>query len=165
MGSAVMRSFIRMRWAKEQNIDYLFEEDISLEVPGERIYRAMCKFVWSRKVHLPPMGGSLDTILLLCYSQLLSDEDRRREHYELYDLITKINLHNSMVDAAATDKEGREAGRIKAQDMDRLMTLLYNVQKITNPLAMKPQSYASDELQDQYEANKELFDVPWVIQK
>ena len=163
MRSSVARRLVKLRWAKEGSIDRLYDEEPWMVLPGEHEYRLLCKHLWGRTIHLPGVGTGLNQLMLLCYAQLIEDEEARRESKELVDLIVKCTLHNAMVNAAADSKEGVEAGAISPQDMDGLMTLLWQVQKITNPLAARPQNYASDKMNEEFEKNKELFNVPWKI--
>jgi uncharacterized protein YdhG (YjbR/CyaY superfamily) len=153
---------VKLRWAKEHSIDHLIEIDMSLELPSERLYWALCK-IWKKKVHLPPLGLGPDTILLACYTRLMADEEHRREQQELMTMIIQCQMHNKMVACTAGSREAAEAGSVSTEDMDRMMTLLYHVQKVTNPMAIRPQTNASDELQEEFDKNKEIFNVPWIV--
>lgn len=165
MRSSVTRRLIKLKWAKEHNIDRLFEEEQWLVLPGEHEYRLMCQYVWNKPIHLPSLSAGPNQLLFLCYSQLMEDEDNRRESMELVDLMIRTQMHNALVNAAASNSDAAEAGRISPKDMDALMSLLHSVHKITNPLAVRPQSYASDQMQEAFERNKELFNVPWQIKR
>ena len=159
------RRFIEMRWRFETGLDHLMVEEDWLKVPGEGLYDLVCQWAFGRRSSLPGQIIGLNTLLLRCYSQLIQDQTDRQEQMELAEITLRRDMHNKLVATIASGAEGAKAQLITDEDFDVYLTLLWSVQKITNPASQRPQSPVGDRIEEDYEANKELFNAPLIIQR
>jgi hypothetical protein len=153
MRSPQHRMLAQMLWDKERDLQLLLQPDHTLYVPGEGWWRAVCA-AYGRKCHMPRITRTLRDVKLTIYASIVGDESHRRDMKEMFDVTYRAQLHNGLVSALASKGE---QGRLDSSAMEGLYAFLHQVQKITNPAAIAPQSQVADELEQDMEALKDFF--------
>ena len=150
MGSGRMVTLIAMRWEKEPDPqEYLRPCHVAM-LPFEGLWRVYRRMIGKPSI-LPAPIVHPRILLGKCFLLLKEREVVRRDMRELFDVMLRIQTHNKMVNAVAQTDSARDAGHIGADDMDRIFTLLWNVQRVTNPHASRPQTKAADKLEEDME--------------
>ena len=153
MGASHHRALVEMMWEKEQDLQSLFRPDASLIVPGEGWWRAACAN-YGRKCTLPQTQRVPNDIKLSLYMHLLHDRQRRVDMKEMFEVVYTATVHNKMVAAMASKGEH---GSMDGKALETVFAFLHNVQKITNPAAIAPQSETADQLEQDMDALKDYF--------
>ena len=156
MGSSIHRTMVELRWDKLVNFEDLLRR--SWEPPAYRWgpderWRARVGAITESGSYLPPARVcGPEYLLLLCFIRLHQERKHRRDMKELTDTIHQIDFFNRLVTAIRAP--GHETSGLVLDDerIDQIYTLLWNVQKVDNPLAVRPQSDAADTLAEDMEA-------------
>lgn len=166
MSSSSLRVLVEMRWEKEQNLEGLLavSHDPALyALPMEGQWRAQLRLAgWESR--LPELGmNGPEQLLVSCYGQLIQSRKMRRDLKELNDVIIQMQLFQRLVGVIASTHPkdpgaAFEAGKLTGDHVDEIYTLLHNVQKRDNPLAVRPQSEAADTLEKDMERLSAFFD-------
>lgn len=138
-----------MRWEKTQSWEAILRETSYLTIHGESVYR-LIKTIRAIPCHVPPTGQSLCGITLKAFQRLKALEIKEKENLELLHLTTSIMTIQGVL-AAGKHKLG------KAQ-IDQLLYYYWNWQRTFNPAAVRPQTKAADELVEQFEKMRGMFE-------
>ena len=146
-----------MRWEKEQDLDRYTQGAVIRLLPHEQKWRWM-RQLSGRPSTLPLPNFGLGTIIWMCYGRLVQQENERRDRLELYDLVVRSRLHNKLIAAVSQTQDQMQHGQLDNDELDTLFTLLHQVQKTTNPLAVRPQTERADQLTEDMEKISEFLE-------
>lgn len=139
-------SLLKMKWEKLGDWEHLTKTKTQLRIPGERYYRMWERFRFGVAV-LPTPSVGLESFLLEAFVRMHEMQQRRDVENQVYWTAVSIMLTQCLPES-----------KVSQQVVDRIMAMFWRWHKTIEPGAIRPTGVSADELLDQMERMKEIFD-------
>jgi hypothetical protein len=139
-------SLLKMKWEKLGDWDRLMTSKTRLRIPGENYYRMWEQLRMGVAVlPLPKVG--LEAFLLEAFVRMHELQQRRDVENQVYWTSVGIMLTQCLPEA-----------KISQQVVDRIMAMFWRWHRTVEPGAIRPTGASSDDLLNQMDRMKEIFE-------